>query len=62
MHYFAPDVEFTAPPRRDLAEKIEVIKVPLERVSEFLLKLPPDTSLDLRVTGALWVMEKCKMI
>jgi ADP-ribose pyrophosphatase len=62
MHFFAPDVEFTAPPRRDLSEKIEVIKVPLDKVAEFLLKLPPDTSLDLRVTGALWVMGKQRLI
>lgn len=61
-HFYAPDVEYVAPPRRDLAEKIEVIRVPLDKVPEFLLKLPPDTSLDLRVPGVLWVMEKMKMI
>ena len=61
-HFFAPDVELIAKPDRDLAEKIEVIKVPLAKIAGFLLNLPPDTSLDLRVTGVLWVMEKQRMI
>ena len=61
-HFYAPDAEYCCTPHRDLAEKIEVIAVPIDKVPEFLLKLPPDTSLDLRVTGVLWIMEKMKMI
>ena len=62
MHFFAPDVEFVAQPHRDLAEKIEVVKVPIENISKYLNELPQDTTLDLRVTGVLWIMEKRKMI
>ena len=61
-HFYAPEVEYFTAPHRDLAEKIEVIRVPLDKVAEFLMKLPTDTSLDLRVPGVLWVMEKMKMI
>jgi ADP-ribose pyrophosphatase len=61
-HFYAPDVECVASPHRDLSEKIEVIRVPLDKVPEYLLRLPPDTSLDLRVPGVIWVMEKMKLI
>ena len=61
-HFYAPDVEYSTSPKRDLAEKIEVINVPLDKIADFLLNLPADTSLDLRVPGVLWVMGKMRMI
>jgi ADP-ribose pyrophosphatase len=57
-HYLAPDVEYVGKENRDTAEQIEVIKVPLSRLPDYLLNLPADTGLDLRVTGLLWFMEK----
>jgi ADP-ribose pyrophosphatase len=61
-HFYAPEVTYSRAPDRDLGEKIEVIRVPLLKIKDFLLGLPADTSLDLRVPGVLWVMEKMKLI
>jgi len=58
IHFFAPDVEFVGRKSEDAAEKIEVVKVPLEKVGDFLLGLPQDTKLDLRVPGILWILER----
>jgi len=61
-HFLAPDVEFVGIEREDTTEEIEVLKVPVEELSDFLLNLPEDTSLDLRVPGILWVLEKKQLI
>jgi ADP-ribose pyrophosphatase len=61
-HFFAPDVEFVGQGRKDAADKIEVLKVSVKQLSEFLLNLPQDTKLDLRVPGILWILEKRKLI
>jgi len=61
-HYLAIDVEYVGRENPDPAEQIEVIKVPLSKLTEFLLNLPDDTALDLRVTGILWILEKQKII
>ena len=55
-HFFAPDVRFTGKQDRDATEEIEVLEVPLEEVDDFLLNLPDDTALDLRVPGILWLL------
>lgn len=56
MHYFAPDVEFVGTPASSEIEEIEVVRVPVEKVDEFMLSLPADVELDLRVPGILFVM------
>lgn len=61
-HYYAPGVTRVSEPNRDQAEKIEVVRIPLDEVKNFLLNLPPDTALDLRVPGVLWIMEKMKIL
>ncbi|MFO8144070.1 MAG: NUDIX hydrolase [Dehalococcoidales bacterium] len=61
-HYLAPDVEYRGGENLDDAEIIEVLKIPLENLPDFLLNLPPDTTLDLRVTGILWILEKRGLI
>lgn len=62
MHYFAPGVEFTGQaPCKDI-EEIEAIKVPLDKVDNFLMNLPEGVGLDLRVPGILWVMHKNGML
>jgi ADP-ribose pyrophosphatase len=58
MHYFAPDVEFVGRAASDDSEEIEVIKVPADKAGEFLLNLPEDVALDLRVPGILWVLRE----
>jgi ADP-ribose pyrophosphatase len=57
-HFFAPGVRFVGRQRRDTAEEIEVVKVPVAEVDDYLLNLPDDTALDLRVPGILWTLER----
>ena len=61
-HFLAPDVEFVGIEREDTTEEIEVLKVPAEELNDFLLNLPEDTRLDLRVPGILWILEKKRLI
>ncbi len=62
VHFFAPEVEFTGEGKRDSTEEIEVLKVPVEKIDDFLLNLPVDAQLDLRVPGILWILERKKLI
>lgn len=62
MHYYAPDVEYSGHPTGKDIEEIEVVKVKLSHVQDYLLNLPPGVELDLRVPGILWVMQQRKMI
>ena len=57
-HFFAPKAKFIGEESRDTTEEIEVLKVPVERLDDFLLNIPEDTELDLRVPGILWVLQK----
>ncbi|MCD6152701.1 MAG: NUDIX hydrolase [Syntrophobacterales bacterium] len=61
-HFFAPDVEFSGITMRDTAEKIEILKVPIEEVDDFFLNLPEDTELDLGVLGILRIMENKNLL
>jgi ADP-ribose pyrophosphatase len=61
-HFLARDVEYVGHAHRDSAEEIEVIKVPLKKIGDFLLNLPKGTELDLRVPGILWIMEERHLI
>lgn len=62
MHYFAPGVEFKGKTANHDDEEIEVVKVRMEHVADFLLNLPSGVELDLRVPGILWIMQKSGMI
>lgn len=57
-HFFAPKVEYVSKERKDSNEIIEVLKIPIEGLNEFLMNLPKDTKLDLRVPGILWILGK----
>jgi ADP-ribose pyrophosphatase len=57
-HFFAPKAKFIGEESRDATEEIEVLKVPVEKLDDFLLNIPEDTELDLRVPGILWVLQK----
>ena len=61
-HFFAPKAKFVGKENRDATEQIEVLKVPVEEVDNFLLNLPEDTELDLRVPGILWILQRKKLI
>ncbi len=62
MHFFAPEVEFTGKEGEDDFAEIEVLKIPANELGEFLLTLPEDTELDIRVLGILWVLQKKDLI
>lgn len=61
-HFLAPEVAFIKEPESHGFEEIEVLKVPTAKIKEFLLDLPENTSLDLRVPGILWILESQKLI
>lgn len=61
-HFFAPEAEFVGNESKEITEEIEVLKFPVERLDDFLLNLPKDTELDLRVPGILWVLDRRKLI
>ena len=62
MHFFAPEVEFVGKGNEDVTEEIDVLRVPVGKIDDFLLSLPEDTKLDLRVLGILWILEKKGLI
>jgi len=57
-HFLAPEVEFVGRRGREIGEQIEVLKIPVDKISDFLLNLPEDTELDVRVPGILWILQK----
>ncbi|MDD5094287.1 MAG: NUDIX hydrolase [Dehalococcoidia bacterium] len=61
-HFFAPGVEFAEEPKSDTTEQIEVLKVPIAELRHFLLNLPENTMLDLRVPGIIWILESMRLI
>ncbi|MEA1995683.1 MAG: NUDIX hydrolase [Campylobacterota bacterium] len=61
-YFFAPEAEFVGKKRKEDMENIEVLKIPTEKIDDFLLNLPQDTELDIRVLGILWVLERKKLI
>jgi ADP-ribose pyrophosphatase len=61
-HFLTTGVEYVGSEHPEAAEEIEVVKVPLKKLTEYILNLPSDTTLDLRVTGILWLLEKKKLI
>lgn len=61
-HFLAPEVEFVGRRGREIGEQIGVLKIPVDKISDFLLNLPEDTELDLRVPGILWILQKRGLI
>ncbi len=61
-YYFAPEVEYVGNEDRDIGEEIEVLTVTRDSLSKFLLNLPDNTKLDLRVPGIIWVLEEKGLI
>jgi ADP-ribose pyrophosphatase len=61
-HFFPPNAKYVGKEEKHLGEKIEVIKIPIDKLRDFLLNLPSETMLDLRVTGILWILEKGNII
>ena len=61
-HFLATGVEFAGKESKEITEEIEVLKVPIEKLDDFMLNLPEDTELDLRVPGILWVLQRKGLI
>ena len=57
-YFFAPEVEYTGNTNREDAEEIEVLKIPIKKIGDFLSNLPEGTELDLKVPGILWILER----
>ncbi|OHA09601.1 MAG: hypothetical protein A3H69_00910 [Candidatus Sungbacteria bacterium RIFCSPLOWO2_02_FULL_47_9] len=55
--FFAEGAEKVAGQDLDDSEEIEVIKVPLENLVEFLTSLPEDTLADIKILGSLPILE-----
>jgi len=61
-HFFAPHVEFAGRTGEDLSEEIELLKVPLRELDDFLLSSARASELDLRVPGIIWILERMKLL
>jgi len=61
-HFLAPDVVFDGTNEKEVSEEIEVLKVPVNRLEKLLLNPPNETTVDLRVPGILWILEKRGLI
>jgi ADP-ribose pyrophosphatase len=61
-HFFVPNAEYVGKEEKHVGEEIEVLKIPIDKLADFLLNLPNETMLDLRVPGILWVLEKRNLI
>jgi ADP-ribose pyrophosphatase len=57
LYYFAPEVEYVGGENRDAGEEMEIITVPKDSIGAFLLDLPADTEIDLRVPGIIRIVE-----
>jgi len=55
-------VEFVGRGGREIGEESGVLKIPVDKISDFLLNLPEDTELDLRVPGILWILQRRGLI
>jgi ADP-ribose pyrophosphatase len=62
VYYFAPDVIYTGGEDRDAGEEMDIITVPKDDIGQFLLHLPENTVIDLRVAGIILIMQAKGMV
>lgn len=60
--FFAPNVEFKGKEKGDDCEEIQVLKVPLENLEDFLLKPKKGITIDLKIFGALSILQNKKFV
>jgi ADP-ribose pyrophosphatase len=60
--FFAPDVVFSGKRNLDNTEEIEVIKVPLKKLSDFLLRLSKNTKVDIKIFSAIQILKEKGLI
>lgn len=60
--YFAENIELVAKPSTGPAEEIEVIKVPLNKLVNFVLNPPKNTEIDVLILSILPILKEKKII
>ena len=60
--FFAPDVELKRKAKTEDTEEIEVLKVPLKKLVDFLLRPPKNTKVDIKILSFLPILKNKKLI
>ena len=60
--YFAPEAKLVKKPSTDDAEEIEVIKIPLNKLVDFVLNPPRNTKVNVKILAILPILKKKKLI
>lgn len=60
--FFAPEAEFVGRKENDEGEEIEVLKVPIRKLVDFILNPPENTKVDSKLLAILPILEKKKLI
>ena len=60
--YFAPDVEYKQRQKLDDSEEIEVIKIPLKKIVNFITYPPKGVLIDLKILGYIPILKKRALI
>lgn len=61
-YYFAPDVELKARPSREDVEEIEVLKVPIGKLVDFILNQSSEIRVDPKILTILPILKKKRLI
>lgn len=62
IFYFTKNTELVKNSSLDLGEEIKVIKVPLNKLVDFILNPPKNTGVDVKILSILPILEKKKLI
>ena len=62
IYFFAPDVEFIGQQKCDNEEEIEVIKVPLNNLVDFVMEQSKTGKVEANILGILPILQKKKLI
>jgi len=60
--FFAPEVEFISKINQDDAEEIEVLKIPINKLENFLIKQSKKTNIDIKILGFFALIKEKKLI
>lgn len=60
--FFAPDVKFSQKGKGEDAEEIDVLKVPLRKLEDFLLKPQKNVKIDIKIFGALAILRNRSLL
>jgi ADP-ribose pyrophosphatase len=60
--YFAPNVELVGKPSLEEGEEIEILKIPLNKLVNFILNPPKNTKIDVKILSILPILREKKLI